>query len=112
MVSEQARLVMSALKEQKVTVDFRGTPLYQAIDFLADEAQVNMYFDSNAVQVESVNLDSTIGCRFPTPDLDRKCVEYYPFQFSLGLQSGKWRRENYQRAIVERITRAADLLHR
>ena len=65
--SESVRLIWSALKDQTVQIQYNQTPLHEAIDILAERANVNMIFDTRALELEGVSIDQPVSHNISHP---------------------------------------------
>ncbi|MDG2011977.1 MAG: hypothetical protein P8J33_00635, partial [Pirellulaceae bacterium] len=66
-MSERQRVIWSALKNQTIEAEFNRTPLSEAIAILAERAGVNMIPDTQALEMESVAIDTPISMSFSQP---------------------------------------------
>ncbi len=66
-MNERQRVIWSALKNQTIEAEFNRTPLSEAIAILAERAGVNMIPDTQALELESVAIDTPITMSFSQP---------------------------------------------
>jgi len=66
-MSERQRVIWSALKNQTIEAEFNRTPLSEAIAILAERAGVNMIPDTQALEMESVAIDTPVTMSFSQP---------------------------------------------
>ncbi len=58
--SPKENMIWSALKNQEISIQYNQTPLQEAISILAQRSGINIIFDTRALEVESVSIDTPI----------------------------------------------------